>query len=71
MTCGENILPEAMDDAGQFCWGRLDAWLFGQRLFDWLSTIVPVPRRRAHDIYTEDGWQRAGLMTSDLYNISR
>jgi len=52
-------LPEAMHDAGQFYWGRAEAWLTGKRLFDRWSTVVHVPQWRVQDVDTEDDWIRA------------
>ena len=55
-------LAEALHDAGQFYWGRPDAWLSNQRLFDRNSTPLIIPRWRVQDIDTQDDWQRAELI---------
>lgn len=55
-------LPEAMHDAGQFCWGRPQAWMNETRVFDADSTMVEIPRWRVQDIDTADDWRRAELM---------
>lgn len=55
-------LPEAFHDAGQFYWGRPEAWLRGDRIFDSWSTIVELPRWRVQDIDTDEDWQRAELL---------
>ncbi|GGI54428.1 pseudaminic acid cytidylyltransferase [Oxalicibacterium solurbis] len=55
-------LPTAFHDAGQFCWGRPDAWIEGRRVFDTHSTSVIIPRWRVQDIDTEDDWQRAEIL---------
>lgn len=52
-------LPEALHDAGQFYWGRPDAWTNQDNLFDAHSTPLILPSWRVHDIDTEDDWQRA------------
>ena len=52
-------LPDAWHDAGQFYWGRPEAWLAGDRIFDPHSTIVPLPRWRVQDIDTFEDWDRA------------
>lgn len=55
-------LPLALHDAGQFCWGRPDAWLQGSRVFERHSRPVVIPRWRVQDIDTEDDWIRAELI---------
>lgn len=51
-------LEPAYHDAGQFYWGRRDAWLDGLTIHGNGSTIV-LPEWRAIDIDTEDDWRRA------------
>ncbi len=55
-------LPEALHDAGQFYWGRPQAWLDQLRSFEKCSTIVRVPRWRVQDIDTPEDWTRAEIM---------
>lgn len=55
-------LPEALHDAGQFYWGRPQAWLAGDRIFDVHSTTVLLPRWRVQDIDTPEDWGRAELL---------
>lgn len=55
-------LPEALHDAGQFYWGRPEAWLTGVRFFDRGSTVVMIPRWRVQDIDTIEDWERAEFM---------
>jgi N-acylneuraminate cytidylyltransferase len=57
-------LPEAMHDAGQFYWGRAQAWLDRIKIFDKHSTVVKIPRWRALDIDTEEDWAQAETMMS-------
>jgi N-acylneuraminate cytidylyltransferase len=52
-------LPKALHDAGQFYWGRPEAWMDCQRIFDRHSIPVVIPRWRVQDIDTPDDWQRA------------
>jgi N-acylneuraminate cytidylyltransferase len=59
-------LPEALHDAGQFYWGRPEAWLSCAKTFDALSTVVLLPRWRVHDIDSEEDWKRAELMWDAL-----
>ena len=55
-------LPAALHDAGQFYWGRPNAWLAGKRIFDPCSKPVFVPRWRVQDIDTQDDWVRAEML---------
>ena len=52
-------LPEAWHDAGQFYWGKAQAWLAGTLLFSQGSSPVPLPRHRVQDIDTPADWERA------------
>ena len=60
-------LPEALHDAGQFYWGRPEAWLENKRVFDPHSKPVIIPRWRVQDIDTPDDWFRAELIYKSLY----
>jgi N-acylneuraminate cytidylyltransferase len=55
-------LQEAWHDAGQFYWGRAQAWLEQTPLFSRASAPVPLPRDRVQDIDTPEDWQRAEWM---------
>jgi N-acylneuraminate cytidylyltransferase len=55
-------LPVALHDAGQFYWGRPQAWLEQRRIFEHYSIPILIPRNRVVDIDTEDDWQQAELM---------
>ena len=55
-------LPEALHDAGQFYWGRPDAWTKGLRIFDRHSSVVVLPRWRVQDIDTQEDWDRAEML---------
>ncbi|WP_261845151.1 pseudaminic acid cytidylyltransferase [Aliamphritea ceti] len=52
-------LEEAWHDAGQFYWGKADAWLNESALFGLCSSPVPLPRHRVQDIDTPEDWIRA------------
>ena len=52
-------LEEAFHDAGQFYWGRADAWLKESVVFDNNATPIYLPRHRVQDIDTEEDWTRA------------
>ncbi len=55
-------LAEAYHDAGQFYWGRAEAWLANQPIFAAHSAAVLLPRHRVQDIDTPEDWQRAEWM---------
>lgn len=55
-------LDEAFHDAGQFYWGRADAWLQGRMIFGEHSMPVQLPRYRVQDIDNADDWTRAEWM---------
>jgi len=63
-------LEEAWHDAGQFYWGKANAWLAGLPLFSEGSTPIVLPRHRVQDIDTPEDWARAELMFKcfDLYS---
>jgi N-acylneuraminate cytidylyltransferase len=55
-------LEEAWHDAGQFYWGKTQAWLAGKPLFSPDAAPVPLPRHRVQDIDTPEDWERAERM---------
>jgi len=55
-------LPIALHDAGQFYWGRPQAWIEQRPVFDRRSVPVIIPRWRVQDIDTGEDWIRAELM---------
>lgn len=59
-------LPEAYQDAGQFYWGRREAWLRGDTLFSPCSLPVTLPRYLVQDIDTEEDWKRAEYLHQAL-----
>ncbi|MCJ1879737.1 pseudaminic acid cytidylyltransferase [Pseudomonas nitroreducens] len=61
-TTRSQDLEEAYHDAGQFYWGRPEAWLAGNMIFGDASAAVLLPRHRVQDIDTEEDWQRAEWM---------
>lgn len=58
-TTRSQDLEEAYHDAGQFYWGRADAWLQGKLIFSPASLPVMLPRHRVQDIDTPEDWVRA------------
>lgn len=55
-------LEESYHDAGQFYWGRADAWLAHRPIFAARSAAVVLPRKRVQDIDTPEDWDRAELL---------
>lgn len=55
-------LPRVFHDAGQFYWGRPDAWLNGECIFGASAKPLIIPRWRVQDIDTEEDFKRAELM---------
>jgi pseudaminic acid cytidylyltransferase len=61
-TTRSQDLEEAYHDAGQFYWGRAEAWQHGHTLFGQASVPVVLPRHRVQDIDTPEDWERAEWM---------
>lgn len=59
-------LPRAYHDAGQFYWGRPQAWLSAEPIFSKHSAPLIIPRSRVQDIDTEEDWDNARLMAQAL-----
>lgn len=59
-------LAEAFQDAGQFYWGRSEAWLRGDVLFSPASLPVILPRHLVQDIDTLEDWKRAEYLYAVL-----
>ena len=53
-------------DAGQFYWGKPEAWLENRIVFSEKSTIVNIPPYRVVDIDTEEDWIMSELMYTIL-----
>jgi pseudaminic acid cytidylyltransferase len=62
-------LKEAFHDAGQFYWGRAEAWLTGKPIFSTDAAPVMLPRHRVQDIDTPEDWVRAEWMFKALQEI--
>ncbi len=59
-------LEEAYHDAGQFYWGRAEAFLNDIPIFSQESLPILLPRHLVQDIDTPEDWKRAELMFSAL-----
>jgi len=62
MNTRSQDLEEAFHDAGQFYWGRADAWFAGKPIFSPNAAPVILPRYRVQDIDTPEDWTRAEWM---------
>ncbi len=63
-------LEEAYHDAGQFYWGRKDAFLKYTSMYSPRSRVVLLPRYRVQDIDTHEDWMFAETLFKLLYNSS-
>ena len=52
-------LKRVYHDAGQFYWGKKNSWLRSEPVFSKNSSIVYIPKWRAHDINTMEDWNVA------------
>ncbi|MEZ9565344.1 pseudaminic acid cytidylyltransferase [Vibrio artabrorum] len=59
-------LEEAYHDAGQFYWGRKDAFLNKLSVFSSHSKAVLLPRKRVQDIDNQEDWELAESLFSAL-----
>ena len=59
-------LDAAHHDAGQFYWGRVEAFRSGLAMFAADSVAIVLPRHRVQDIDTPEDWTRAELMHAAL-----
>lgn len=62
-------LEEAYHDAGQFYWGKAQAWLQEKPMFSNHSVPVVLPRHRVQDIDTPEDWQYAECLFKAMQAI--
>lgn len=62
-------LEEVYHDAGQFYWGRTEAFCNEVPLFSLASVPVILPRHRVQDIDTPEDWVRAELMHAAIEKL--
>jgi pseudaminic acid cytidylyltransferase len=62
-------LEEAWHDAGQFYWGKAEAWLAHKPLFSPDAAPVPLPRHRVQDIDSPEDWERAEWMFKAMTRV--
>ncbi len=58
-------LEPAYHDAGQFYWGKADAWLTNNKVHS-SGVGLPIPNWRVVDIDTPDDWERAEILFAAL-----
>lgn len=58
---------EPLRDAGQFYWGRTEAFLKRKPLLTWNTAMIPIAEKRVCDINTEEDWLRAEAMYAELH----
>ena len=61
-TSRSQDIDDAYHDAGQFYWGRTQAWTDGESILSENSRAIILPSQRVHDIDTFDDWSRAEYM---------
>lgn len=61
LTRSQDLEP-SYHDAGQFYFGRKDAWLTHDGIFETSAALMELPSYRVQDIDDEQDWQRAELM---------
>ena len=62
-------LEEAFHDAGQFYWGRAEAWIEGKSFFSGNTAPVILPRQRVQDIDTLEDFFLAESMFMSLQKL--
>ena len=62
-------LDEAYHDAGQFYWGKTEAFLNEEMLYSTKSLPIILPRYLVQDIDTFEDWKRAEIMFNSLVEI--
>jgi pseudaminic acid cytidylyltransferase len=63
-------LEKAYHDAGQFYWGKADAFLDGHGVFSEYSSPVILPRYLVQDIDDEEDWMLAELLYRTIHDSS-
>lgn len=62
-------LEKMWHDAGQFYWGRSEAWTSGMPIFSKKSLPVLLPRYQVQDIDIMEDWEQAELMFRSIQNL--
>lgn len=61
-------LQEAYHDAGQFYWGKTEAWLNEQTFYTPSTKVIILPRERVQDIDTIEDWGVAEMLFKSFLN---
>ena len=61
-------LPEAYHDAGQFYWGKTDAFIEQKAIFAAHSRALVLPRKRVQDIDTPEDWEFAEALYAVIHS---
>lgn len=64
-------LPPVYHDAGQFYWGRAQAFIENRPFFDTRTRFIEVPQTRAWDIDNEEDWTIAEALFAGLRKDAR
>lgn len=70
-TSRSQDLETAYHDAGQFYWGKADAWKNEEKLFAPHTYALAIPRRYVQDIDTEEDWLVAKYMYEALQKAEK
>lgn len=62
-------LPDAYHDAGQFYWGKTEAFLAGKPALSGSSVPIILPRYKVCDIDTEEDWKMAEIQFKVINHI--
>lgn len=60
----QDLIP-SYHDAGQFCWGRANAWISKKKIFSSKTTIFKLDKFSSHDIDNLEDWE----ICEKLYKI--
>lgn len=64
-------LPPVFHDAGQFYWGRLEAWVEARPIFGERTTFIELPPDQVQDIDTPEDWLMAERLFEKIAKARR
>ena len=64
-------LNHSFYDAAHFYWGKSNAWMNKDNLFDKYSTFIEIPYWRAIDIDTIEDWKNAEFINKYLHKLKK
>lgn len=62
-------LEEGFHDAGQFYFGKPEAWISMKRQFDKYSEVIQIPSWRVQDIDTLEDWVKAEIIFHQIHKL--